>query len=446
MKRVLVANRGEIALRIIRACRAEGLATVAVYSDADQSLPHVWAADKSVKIGPPAASLSYLQPELLLHVARETGCDALHPGYGFLAERAEFARRCAEEGILFIGPTAEVIALMGDKSAARRTVTGLKIPVVPGSSDAFVNETEAARAVDAIGFPLLLKARAGGGGRGIRLVEEKRDFAARFAEARGEAQAAFGDGHLYMERYFAQVRHIEVQVFGDSHGNVGHAWERDCSVQRRHQKLIEEAPASILDDATRRAICAAAVKVAAGVNYQGAGTVEFLFDAESGDFYFLEMNTRIQVEHPVTEVVTGIDLVREQLRTSAGETLSFARQPPEIKGHAVEFRINAEDPEQSFRPVPGTIRRWDPPRGPRLRLDSHVYQGYTVPPYYDSMLGKLIVGGDTRDMALATASAALASFRVEGIPTTIALHRRILGHDDFIHNRIDTRWVESLTN
>jgi acetyl-CoA carboxylase biotin carboxylase subunit len=446
MKRVLVANRGEIALRIIRACRAEGLATVAVYSDADQSLPQVWAADKSLKIGPPAASQSYLQPDLLLHVAKETGCDALHPGYGFLAERAEFARRCAEEGILFIGPPAEVIALMGDKSAARRTVTSLKVPVVPGSSEAFVDETQATAAADAIGFPLLLKARAGGGGRGIRLVEEKKDFTTRFAEARGEAQATFGDGHLYIERYFARVRHIEVQVFGDSHGNVAHAWERDCSVQRRHQKLIEEAPASILDDATRRAICAAAVKVAASANYQSAGTVEFLLDAESGDFYFLEMNTRIQVEHPVTEVVTGTDLVREQLRTAAGEKLSFARQPPEIRGHAVEFRINAEDPEQSFQPVPGTIRRWDPPRGPHLRLDSHVYQGYTVPPYYDSLLGKMIVRGDTRDMALANASAALASFRVEGIPTTIALHRRILGHDDFSNDRIHTRWVESLTS
>jgi acetyl-CoA carboxylase biotin carboxylase subunit len=446
MKRVLVANRGEIALRIIRACRDEGLATVAVYSDADQSLPQVWAADKSLNIGPPAASQSYLQPDLLLHVAKETGCDALHPGYGFLAESAEFARRCAEEGILFIGPPADVIALMGDKSAARRTVTSLKIPVVPGSSEAFMDEAEAARAANAIGFPLLLKACAGGGGRGIRLVEEERDFATSFAEARLEAQAAFGDGHLYIERYFARVRHIEVQVFGDAHGNVGHAWERDCSVQRRHQKLIEEAPSSILDDATRRAICAAAVKIAAGVEYQGAGTVEFLLDAESGDFYFLEMNTRIQVEHPVTEVVTGTDLVREQLRTSAGETLSFARQPPETRGHAVEFRINAEDPEQSFRPVPGTISRWDPPRGSHLRLDSHVYQGYTVPPFYDSLLGKLIVSGDTRDAALATASAALASFRVEGIPTTIALHRRILGHHDFTSDRIHTRWVESLTS
>ncbi len=444
LTRVLVANRGEIALRIIEACRDEGLATVGVYSDADQALPHVWAADKSLKIGPSPASQSYLNMDLLLHVAKATGCDAVHPGYGFLAERADFARRCQEENIRFIGPPAGVIALMGDKSAARRTVSALDVPIVPGSEDAFLDVGDAARVAAEIGYPVLLKARAGGGGRGIRSVARERDFESTFIEARGEAHAAFGDGHLYIERYFRRVRHVEVQVFGDVHGNVGHAWERDCSVQRRHQKLIEEAPCAILDERLREALCDAAVRISAGVGYVSAGTVEFLLDLETRQFFFVEMNTRIQVEHPVTEMLTSIDLVREQLRIAAAETLSFANGPPTPRGHVFEFRINAEDATANFRPVPGTIRRWEPPRGPQVRFDSHVYQGYTVPPYYDSLLGKLIVHGATREDARMAASAALASFRVEGIPTTIPFHRKIVSHDDFINDRMHTRWVDSM--
>jgi acetyl-CoA carboxylase biotin carboxylase subunit len=446
MNRVLVANRGEIALRIIRACRAEGLKTVAVYSDTDQNSPHVWAADRAVRIGPPPPNQSYLRPEILLHVALKSGCDAVHPGYGFLSERADFAQQCRDEKLIFIGPSPEVIALMGDKAEARRTARRLDVPVVPGSEDAFDDVDEAQAAVPAIGYPILLKARAGGGGRGMRVARDPDSFRGLFVQARGEAEAAFGDGGIYLERFVERVRHIEVQVFGDSRGNVRHLWERDCTVQRRHQKLVEEAPSPVLDDKTRGALCAAAETLAAGIGYVGAGTVEFIYDPRDHIFYFIEMNTRIQVEHPVTEVLTGVDLVREQLRVAAGQPLSFAAATPAAKGHAIEFRINAEDPARGFQPCPGTVRGWRPPTLPDIRLDSHVYEGYAVPPYYDSLLGKLIVHGADRSEAIARAARALANFHADGVATTLPFHRRLLGHRDFVENRVHTRWVESEFN
>lgn len=443
MRRVLVANRGEIALRIIHACRQAGLETVAVYSVADQTSAHVQAADQAVRIGPAPAEQSYLAVNALLHVALACGCDAVHPGYGFLAENADFAERCGKEGLVFIGPRPETIRLMGDKSAARKAAVELGIPVVPGSSEAFTEIDEVRPAAAALGFPLLLKARAGGGGRGMRVVTDAAALDGLFRQAAQEAAAAFGDGALYLERYFSNVRHIEVQVFGDSQGNLRHLWERDCSLQRRHQKLIEEACSPVLDDGTRARLCATAEALGRGTGYLGAGTIEFLYDGESGQFYFIEMNTRIQVEHPVTEMLTGVDLVAEQLRVAAGEPLSFATgQTPAPQGHVIEFRINAEDADKGFMPSPGRLTRWRPPSGEGLRLDSHAYEGYSVPPFYDSLIGKLIVQGRDRPEAIARAEAALSGFEVEGIATTIPFHLRMLRHPDFIESRIHTRWIE----
>lgn len=442
MKRVLVANRGEIALRIIRACRVAGLRTVAVYSTADQGSPHAWAADEMVCIGPAAAAESYLNADIMLHVANARGCDAVHPGYGFLAENAEFAARCAEQGLTFVGPSADCIALMGDKAAARAKVQSLGVPVVPGSEGTYVDAAEAAAAVSEIGYPVLIKARFGGGGRGMRIAIDADQFAGRFAEARGEAEAAFGDGGIYLERFFPSVHHVEVQVFGDRHGNVRHLWERDCSVQRRHQKLVEESPSPVLDAETRQKMCAAAETVAADIGYFSAGTVEFIYDPTDRGFYFIEMNTRIQVEHPVTEVLTGVDLVVEQLAVAAGERLSFADHAPPARGHAIEFRINAEDPERGFIPCPGRVRRWRPPTGEGLRFDSHVFADYEIPPYYDSLLGKLIIRGSDRADAVDRAVRALYAFEVEGIQTTIGFHLRLLRHPDFLAGRVHTRWVE----
>ena len=446
MTKVLVANRGEIALRIIRACRAEGLKTTAVYSDADQNSPHVWAADEAVRIGPPPPNQSYLRPEILLHVALKSGCRAVHPGYGFLSERADFAAKCREQNLIFIGPSPEVIAMMGDKAEARRAAMRLGVPVVPGSEDAFADPEPAARAALAVGYPVLLKARAGGGGRGMRVARDANNFNGLFIQARGEAEAAFGDGAIYIERFVERVRHIEVQVFGDNRGNVRHLWERDCTIQRRHQKLVEEGPSPVLSEKTRLALCSAAEKLAAGVGYVGAGTVEFIFDPKRDEFYFIEMNTRIQVEHPVTEMLTGVDLVREQLRVALGEDLSFAGGAPLPQGHVIEFRLNAEDPDRGFMPSPGMLKVWRPPILPNVRLDSHVYENYVVPPYYDSLLGKLIVHGATRDETIARAIQVFAGFQVGGIATTIPFHRRLLEHADFLQNRVHTRWVETDLN
>ena len=442
LKRILIANRGEVALRIIRACRKAGVEALGVYSQADVGSPHVWASDRAVCIGPPAAESSYLAADALVATALATACDAVHPGYGFLAENVDFATRCRDVGLAFIGPAPELIALMGDKVTARAQASSLGIPVVPGSPKELTDATAAAVAAKQIGFPLLLKASAGGGGRGMRIVREPRQLEERFSQACGEAKAAFGDGRIYLERYFERVRHIEVQIFGDTHGGYRHLGERDCSVQRRHQKLVEEAPSPVLGGARRREICDAALALAESIEYTNAGTVEFIVDLDGGGYYFIEMNTRIQVEHPVTEAVTGVDLVLEQLRVAAGERLSFADADLAHVGHAVEWRINAEDADRDFLPTPGTVTRWRPPRGRGIRLDSHVYEGYRLPPYYDSLIGKLIISGHTRDEALARSRRVLDGFRVNGISTTIPFHRALLDRGEFLRGEVHTRWVE----
>ncbi len=442
MKRVLVANRGEIALRVIRACHGIGIEAVAVFSEADRNAAHVWAADRAVCIGPAAAAESYLNAGALVEAARGTGCDAVHPGYGFLAENAAFAARCDEYGLAFVGPPAETIALMGDKAAARRKAASLGVPVVPGADAALGDAASAGAAARKLGFPVLVKASAGGGGRGMRVVPTPAEFEALFTQAGGEAEAAFGDGALYLERYLPRVRHIEVQVFGDRAGNLRHMGERDCSIQRRHQKLVEESPSPVLDQATRSRICEAALALAEGIGYVNAGTVEFIYDMEDATFFFIEMNTRIQVEHPVTEALTGVDLVREQLRVAAGRKLSF--KAAAAKGHAIEWRINAEDPADDFRPSPGRVHRWRPGAAPGVRLDSHVYDGYVVSPHYDSLLGKLIVWGRDRGQALRRSAVALGGFEVDGVHTTIPFHLDLLGRDAFIAGEVHCRWVDEV--
>ena len=443
MKRVLIANRGEIAARILRACRAADLEAVAVYSTADRDASYLSQADRAVCIGPPPAAQSYLLVDALLAAALGTGCDAIHPGYGFMAENAGFARRCAEHGLTFVGPSPEAIELMGDKIAGRAAAIVNDVPVVPGS-DASIDDVEAAKRQAAdIGYPLLLKASAGGGGRGMRVVNDPSEIASRLAAAGAEAQAAFSDSRIYMERYFPRVHHVEVQVFGDRYGNHVHLGERDCSAQRRHQKLVEESPSPVLGRTLRDEICAAAVRLARGVAYENAGTVEFIYDPAAERCYFIEMNTRIQVEHPVTEMVTGTDLVLEQLRVAAGEPLSFTAQSIAHRGHAIEWRINAEDPERGFLPTPGRLTRWSPPRqGRDVRVDTFVQAGQAVTPYYDSMLAKLVVRGDSRAEALERSATALDEFDVEGVSTTIGFQRSMIDHPDFIDGRVHTRWIE----
>ena len=443
MKRVLIANRGEIAARILRACRAAELEAVAVYSTADRDAPHLAQADRAVCIGPPPAARSYLLADALLAAALGTGCDAIHPGYGFMAENAGFARRCAEHGLVFVGPSPEAIELMGDKIAGRAAAIANDVPVVPGS-DASIDDIDAAKRQAAdIGYPLLLKASAGGGGRGMRVVNEPSELESRLAAAGAEAQAAFSDSRIYMERYFPRVHHVEVQVFGDRHGHHVHLGERDCSAQRRHQKLVEESPSPVLTPARRDEICQAAVRLARGVAYENAGTVEFIYDPAGEHCYFIEMNTRIQVEHPVTEMVTGTDLVLEQLRVAAGERLSFSAHSVAHRGHAIEWRINAEDSERGFLPTPGRLTRWSPPEeDAHVRVDTFVRAGQTVTPYYDSMLAKLIVRGDSRAEALQRSATALDEFAVEGVCTTIGFQRAMIEHRDFIDGRVHTRWIE----
>ena len=443
MKRVLIANRGEIAARILRACRVANVEAVAVYSTADRGAPYLSQADRAVCIGPPAASQSYLLPDALLAAALGTGCDAIHPGYGFMAENAGFARRCAEHGLTFVGPSPEAIELMGDKIAGRAAAIANGVPVVPGSEASIEDIGAARREADRVGYPLLLKASAGGGGRGMRVVNEPPDLESLLAAAGAEAEAAFSDSRLYMERYFPRVHHVEVQVFGDRQGNHVHLGERDCSAQRRHQKLVEESPSPVLSPALRDEICEAAVRLARGVAYENAGTVEFIYDPVDERCYFIEMNTRIQVEHPVTEMVTGTDLVLEQLRVAAGEPLSFTSQSIEHRGHAVEWRINAEDPERGFLPTPGRLTRWSPPcEGPDVRIDTFVREGLAVTPYYDSMLAKLVVRGESRAEALERSAAALDAFEVEGVSATIGFQRSMIDQRDFIEGRVHTRWIE----
>jgi len=441
IKRLFIANRGEIAVRIIRACRKLGIEAVVAISEADRHTLAARMADRAVCIGPAPASQSYLNMPAVVVAAKGTHCDAIHPGYGFLAERAAFVRLCVEQDLVFVGPSARAMEEMGDKLRARRIAEDLKIPTVPGS-DHVRTVKEALAAGERLGYPVLIKASAGGGGRGMRIVRAPQEAMDAFDSASAEARAAFGDPTLYIERYIERARHIEIQVIGDRHGNLVHLGERDCSTQRRHQKLIEEAPSPVIDSQVRSSMARAAIELASHVGYTSAGTVEFIYDLDSGNFYFLEMNTRIQVEHPVTELITGIDLVAEQIRVAAGEPLSVAQSDIEAHGHAIECRINAELPDQDFMPAPGTIVRWEPPVGDGIRVDTHCYPGYFVPPFYDSMIAKLIVHGRDRGTAIAKMTEALDSFRVEGLGTTIPFHRSVLRHPDFQENRVTTRWVE----
>jgi acetyl-CoA carboxylase biotin carboxylase subunit len=438
-KKILIANRGEIALRVIQACRELGIATVAVHSTADRDSLHVTYADEDVCIGPPPAAESYLKVASIVAAAEITGADAVHPGYGFLAENARFAEMLGECKLTWIGPRPETIRLMGDKAQARRTAAAAGVPVLPGSEQPLAGAAEAERLAAAIGYPVILKAAAGGGGRGMRIVGSADEMGRQFGTAREEADKAFGDGSIYLEKYLAEPRHVEFQVFGDAHGNVIHLGERECSIQRRHQKLIEEAPSPALTPELRAEMGAAAVALAREVGYENAGTIEFLLDRD-GRFYFMEMNTRIQVEHPVTEMVTGIDLVRLQIEIAAGGRIEIPNGLTP-RGHAIECRINAEDPDR-FTPSPGRLVTFHPPCGPGTRVDTHAYEDYVIPPYYDSLVAKLIVHDRGRPEAIARMARALDFFVVEGIKTTIPLHRRIVRDPEFVAGRLSTRFME----
>jgi acetyl-CoA carboxylase, biotin carboxylase subunit len=439
-KKILVANRGEIALRIISACRELGIRTVAVYSEADRDALHVRFADEDVCIGPYPSSASYLNISAIVSAAEISEADAIHPGYGFLSENAYFAEILQDCHITFIGPSPDAIRKMGDKSLARQTVMAAGVPTVPGSPGAIDGVEAAIAAAKKVGYPVILKASAGGGGRGMRIGRDERELAEAYETARAEAEKAFGNPELYLEKFVEEPRHIEFQVFGDRHGNLAHMGERECSIQRRHQKLIEEAPSTALNDSLRRQMGEAAVRAAHAVSYVNAGTVEFLLD-RSGRFYFMEMNTRLQVEHPVTEEVTGVDMVKEQIAVAAGERLSFVGRTLTPRGHAIEFRINAEDPER-FTPSPGRIAAFHPPGGLGVRVDTAAYQGYVIPPHYDSLIAKLIVTGRDRSEAISRGKRALDLFVVEGIKTTIPMHRRILEEQDFVDGRLSTRFMD----
>jgi acetyl-CoA carboxylase biotin carboxylase subunit len=442
LKKILIANRGEIALRIIRACKELGIKTVAVYSEADADSLHVRFADDAVCIGPGPSRESYLNIPRLISAAEVTNAEALHPGYGFLAENAHFAEVCASCNIKFIGPTPEMISAMGDKALAKDTMRQAGVPTIPGS-DGLLQDVKAAAAVAAeIGYPVIIKATAGGGGRGMRVVREESELENSFKQAQGEAEAAFGNQAVYMEKYFEHPRHIEVQLIGDMHGNVFALGERECSIQRKHQKLIEESPSPAITPELRQRMCEAAVKGAQSVNYINAGTIEFLY--QDGNFYFMEMNTRIQVEHPVTETVFGLDLVKEQIRVARGERLDNINPNFKMRGHAMECRINAEDPDNDFRPSPGLIRSFHVPGGPGIRVDTHAYAGYRIPPYYDSLIAKLISRGKTRAEAIERMERALEEFIVEGIKTTIPFHQKVMADHDFQSGRVDTKYVEHL--
>jgi acetyl-CoA carboxylase biotin carboxylase subunit len=439
-KKVLVANRGEIALRVIRACKEIGIQTVAVYSEADRESLHVRFADDDVCIGPAPARESYLRIPRLIAAAEITGADAIHPGYGFLAENAEFAETVTASNITFIGPTADQIRVMGDKAAARAAMTKVGVPIVPGTPGPVEDVDEALGYAKEMGFPVIIKAAAGGGGKGMRVAKDADEFARSFQLARSEALSAFGNGDVYVEKYLQRPRHIEFQILGDKHGNVIHVGERDCSVQRRHQKLIEESPSPAVTPALRKQMGDAAVAGAKAIDYVGAGTIEMLLD-EDGSFYFMEMNTRIQVEHPVTEMLYGVDLVKEQIRVAAGEKLSFTTLPY-ARGHVIECRVNAEDPARNFQPSPGRIDVFHPPGGPGVRLDTHAYAGYRVPPFYDSMIAKVICQGNDRAEALRRMELALESFIIEGVTTTMPFLARVMRNPKFRAGEVDTKFLE----
>jgi acetyl-CoA carboxylase biotin carboxylase subunit len=439
--RILIANRGEIAVRIIRACDSLGIESVVAVSEADRESLAARIATRAICIGPAPAAQSYLRPDLLITAAKGAGCEAIHPGYGFLSERAQFPRMCDEENIVFIGPSPEAIEAMGDKLSAVRLAQQVDVPRVPGSGR-IENAGSLQEFIRRQGFPLLIKASAGGGGRGMRVVRREEDIDREIQAAAAEAQAAFGDPSVYVEKFIERARHVEIQVLGDSHGNIVHLGERDCSTQRRHQKLIEEAPSPAVGSRLRQDLADAALRLARRVGYVGAGTVEFVVDAESQRWYFLEMNTRIQVEHPVTEMITGRDLVAEQIRIASGQPISFTQDEVRFAGHAIECRINAEDSTRNFAPRPGRLTAWSAPEGNGIRVDTHCYPGYLVPPFYDSLLAKVITHGATRRQALERMRTALEHLEVAGVPTTAPFHQQVLEHDDFKGGRVTTRWVE----
>jgi acetyl-CoA carboxylase biotin carboxylase subunit len=442
-ERVLIANRGEVALRVIRACREMGIATVAVYSEADRDSLHVRYADDAVCIGPPPSAQSYLNIPQIISAAVITQADAIHPGYGFLAENDRFAENCEACEITFIGPTADTIRRMGDKAEAKRSAKKAGVPVIPGSEGVVETLEEATKAAGGIGYPVIVKAAGGGGGRGMRVATSEVALPNAFLMAQSEAAKAFDNPRVYVEKYFGAPRHVEIQILGDKSGKVVHLGERDCSVQRRHQKLIEESPGPSLTPKLRKRMGDYAVRAAQAVNYVGAGTVEFLLDAD-GYFYFMEMNTRVQVEHPVTEMVTGIDIIKQQIRIAAGEKIPFRQDQIELKGHAIECRINAEDPDNRFLPSPGKISVFHPPGGPGVRVDSHVYTEYTIPPYYDSLIAKLIIHDVDRPSALKRMERALDEFVIEGIKTTIPFHKRVLQEERFQRGEYDVTFLDTL--
>lgn len=443
LEKILIANRGEIAVRIIRAARELGVKTVAVYSEADRDALHVKMADEAVCVGPAPSMKSYLVQENIIMAALNTGAQAIHPGYGFLAENAEFARKCEQEGIKFIGPSAHAIDSMGNKAQARESALKAGVPVVPGSDGTIDTVEEALTFARQVGFPVLIKASAGGGGKGMRVATDEEDLKKQFVAAKTEARSAFGNDEVYLERYLLRPRHVEIQLLTDTHGNALYLFERDCSIQRRHQKLLEEAPSPALDAATRKQMGEAAVALARAVDYEGAGTIEFLFDTD-GKFYFMEMNTRVQVEHPVSEQVSGVDIIKEQIRVASGLPLSITSQDAlSIQAHAIEFRINAEDPSRGFMPCPGTITNLRVPGGFGVRVDTHIYSGYKVPPTYDSLLAKLIVWGSTREEAIARGKRALCEFVIEGIPTTIPFHLSVLENEAFVKGEVYTDFIET---
>ena len=439
--KLLIANRGEIAVRIIRAAQKLGIPTVQVHSMADADSLAVRMADEAVEIGPPHAAKSYLKADAILDAARASGADAVHPGYGFLSENAEFAAAVEAAGLIFVGPTPETIARLGDKASARAAAAAAGVPTVPGSEGIVEDLADARACAEEIGYPVMIKASAGGGGRGIKVAENADDLATLISQARAEAEVAFGDGGLYLEKLVRNARHIEVQVLGDGKDAV-HFFERECSLQRRRQKVWEEAPSMALDDATRQALCESALGLARSVGYRGAGTLEFLYDDATGAYYFIEMNTRIQVEHPVTEMVTGFDLVAEMIRIAGGEPLGIAQDDIRLSGHAIECRINAENPAMDFLPNPGAVTAYRAPEGPGVRFDTMLYEGYEIPPFYDSLLGKLIVHAESRDQAMDRVAAALADLTVEGIHTTIPLHQQLAGDADIRAGRFHTQFLE----